>query len=43
MEELQDKKFGSLTTAVNTEQSESACEHGIEETTISQEADLTER
>uniref|UniRef100_A0A673VIG4 B double prime 1, subunit of RNA polymerase III transcription initiation factor IIIB n=1 Tax=Suricata suricatta TaxID=37032 RepID=A0A673VIG4_SURSU len=43
MEELQDKRFGSLSTAVNTEQSTSACEHGIEETTISQEANLTER
>ncbi|XP_058586143.1 transcription factor TFIIIB component B'' homolog isoform X4 [Neofelis nebulosa] len=43
MEELQDKKFESLTTALNKEQSILACEHGIEEMTISQEANLTER
>ncbi|XP_039111997.1 transcription factor TFIIIB component B'' homolog isoform X2 [Hyaena hyaena] len=43
MEELQDKKFGSLTTAVNKEQSILACENGIEEMTISQEANLTVR
>lgn len=43
MEELQDKKFESLTTALNKEQNILACEHGIEEMTISQEANLTER
>ncbi|GAB5566940.1 transcription factor TFIIIB component B'' homolog isoform X1 [Prionailurus iriomotensis] len=43
MGELQDKKFESLTTALNKEQNILACEHGIEEMTISQEANLTER
>ncbi|XP_047718875.1 transcription factor TFIIIB component B'' homolog [Prionailurus viverrinus] len=42
MGELQDKKFESLTTALNNENI-LACEHGIEEMTISQEANLTER
>ncbi|XP_041622628.1 transcription factor TFIIIB component B'' homolog isoform X1 [Vulpes lagopus] len=41
--ELQDKSLGSLTAAENKEQNKLACEHGIEETTVSQEANLTER
>ncbi|XP_045855553.1 transcription factor TFIIIB component B'' homolog isoform X2 [Meles meles] len=41
--ELQDENLGSLTTAESKEQSKLACEHGIEETAIPQEANLTER
>lgn len=43
MTELQDENLGSLTTAENKEQSKLACEHGTEETAISQEANPTER
>ncbi|XP_008689539.2 transcription factor TFIIIB component B'' homolog [Ursus maritimus] len=41
--ELQDENLGSLTTAENKEQSKLACEHGTEETAVSQEANPTER
>ncbi|XP_022371067.1 transcription factor TFIIIB component B'' homolog [Enhydra lutris kenyoni] len=41
--ELQDENLGSLRTAESKEQSKLACEHGIGETAISQEANLTER
>ncbi|XP_044931171.1 transcription factor TFIIIB component B'' homolog isoform X2 [Mustela putorius furo] len=41
--ELQDENFGSFRTAESKEQCKLACEHGIEETAISQEANLTER
>ncbi|XP_044123450.1 transcription factor TFIIIB component B'' homolog [Neovison vison] len=41
--ELQDENLGSLRTAESKEQSKLACEHGIEETAVSQEANLTER
>ncbi|XP_032704786.1 transcription factor TFIIIB component B'' homolog isoform X5 [Lontra canadensis] len=41
--ELQDENLGSLRTAESKEQSKLACEHGIGETAVSQEANLTER
>ncbi|XP_032191919.1 transcription factor TFIIIB component B'' homolog isoform X8 [Mustela erminea] len=41
--ELQDENLGSFRTTESKEQSKLACEHGIEETAISQEANLTER
>ncbi|XP_059031174.1 transcription factor TFIIIB component B'' homolog isoform X2 [Mustela lutreola] len=41
--ELQDENLGSFRTAESKEQCKLACEHGIEETAISQEANLTER
>uniref|UniRef100_A0A452EJE5 BDP1ral transcription factor IIIB subunit n=1 Tax=Capra hircus TaxID=9925 RepID=A0A452EJE5_CAPHI len=41
--ELEDKNLGSVTATESTEQSKVASAHGVEETSISQEAHLTER
>lgn len=40
---LQDKNLGSVTTEGSKEQNKWACAHGIEETSISQDRNLTER